>query len=58
MFANCAIALGGSSWLGGGKYWHFRQGIMRGSSHFVRGDGNFVELFLSVSNWSIHSGVG
>ena len=56
MFANCAIALGGSSWLGGGKYWQFVQGIVGGSSHFVRGDGNLVQLFLSVSNFSIHGG--
>ena len=34
------------------------QGILGGSFHFVRGDGNFVQLFLSVSNWSIYSGVG
>ena len=47
MFAKSAIALGGgTTWLVGGKVLAFVQGILGGSSHFVRGDGNFVQLFF------------
>ena len=63
MFANCAIALGGggSSWLGGGKYWQFVQGILGGSSHFVRGMGtlfSYFYLFLIFLSTGVGLGIG
>ena len=40
-----AIALKGLTWLGRGAYWYSCR-ASGGSSHFVRGDGSFVQLFI------------
>ena len=50
MLANSAIALGGGTLVRWGQVLAFGQGILGGSSHFVRGMGTLFSYFLFVSN--------
>ena len=49
MFANCAIALGGPIWLGGGKYWHSCSASWGAPSILSGGMGT---LFSYIIYWS------
>ena len=58
MFANCAIALGGSSWLGGGKYWNFVQGILGGLLPFCQGRWKLCSVIFYLFLIFLSTGVG
>ena len=58
MFANCTIALGGTTWLGGGKYWHSGRASCGGSSHFVRGGWELCSVIFYLFLIGLSTGAG